>query len=124
MSKKRKSAPKIVEFRKEDAQKLAELFNSFDREGLWPGGFTGGIPYTAEMTPRADGYGRFTIQAGAAGVGETTGPVLAKADHELIVPASLCAPFAENFVPCISIRLNKEPEFDCQRLILPSPHCR
>ena len=48
MSKKRISAPKIVEFRKEDAPKLAELFNSFDREGLWPGGFTGGVPFTAE----------------------------------------------------------------------------
>jgi len=49
MSKRRKSAPKLAEFRKEDAPKLAELFNSFDREGLWGGGgFTGGVPYTAE----------------------------------------------------------------------------
>jgi ribosomal protein S18 acetylase RimI-like enzyme len=40
--------PTIIEFKKEDASKLAELFNSFDREGLWPGGFTGGVPYTAE----------------------------------------------------------------------------
>ena len=48
MSERRRSAPKIVEFRKEDAPKLAELFNSFDREGLWPGGFTGGVPFTAE----------------------------------------------------------------------------
>jgi len=40
--------PKIIEFRREDAAKLAELFNSFDKEGLWPGGFTGGVPYTAE----------------------------------------------------------------------------
>jgi len=48
MSKKEKYASTIVEFRKEDAAKLAELFNSFDREGLWPGGFTGGVPYTAE----------------------------------------------------------------------------
>jgi ribosomal protein S18 acetylase RimI-like enzyme len=48
MDKKRKSAIKIVKFRNEDAQKLAELFNSFDREGLWPGGFTKGVPFTAE----------------------------------------------------------------------------
>ena len=48
MSKREKYAPTIVEFQKEDASKLAELFNSFDREGLWPGGFTGGVPYTAE----------------------------------------------------------------------------
>ncbi len=40
--------PTIIEFKREDASKLAELFNSFDREGLWPGGFTGGVPYTAE----------------------------------------------------------------------------
>lgn len=40
--------PTIIEFRKEDASKLADLFNSFDKEGLWPGGFTGGVPYTAE----------------------------------------------------------------------------
>lgn len=40
--------PTIIEFRKEDAPKLADLFNSFDREGLWPGGFTGGVPFTAE----------------------------------------------------------------------------
>jgi len=40
--------PKIIEFNREDAAKLAELFNSFDREGLWPGGFTGGVLYTAE----------------------------------------------------------------------------
>jgi len=40
--------PTIVEFRKEDASELADLFNSFDKEGLWPGGFTGGVPYTAE----------------------------------------------------------------------------
>ncbi len=48
MSKTEKYSPTIVEFQKEDAPKLAELFNSFDREGLWPGGFTGGVPYTAE----------------------------------------------------------------------------
>lgn len=48
MSERQESAPKIIKFRKEDAMKLAELFNSFDREGLWPGGFTGGVPYTAE----------------------------------------------------------------------------
>jgi len=48
MSKREKCAPIIVEFQKEEAPKLAELFNSFDREGLWPGGFTGGVPYTAE----------------------------------------------------------------------------
>ena len=40
--------PKIIEFKREDASKLADLFNSFDKEGLWPGGFTGGVPYTAE----------------------------------------------------------------------------
>ena len=40
--------PKIVEFKREDASKLADLFNSFDKEGLWPGGFTGGVPFTAE----------------------------------------------------------------------------
>jgi GNAT superfamily N-acetyltransferase len=48
MSKKEKWAPTIVEFQREDAAKLAALFNSFDREDLWPGGFTGGVPYTAE----------------------------------------------------------------------------
>jgi GNAT superfamily N-acetyltransferase len=48
MSKKSRCTPTIVEFHKEDAPKLAELFNSFDREDLWPGGFTGGVPYTAE----------------------------------------------------------------------------
>ena len=48
MSKRRKSTPKIIEFQHEDASKLAELFNSFDKESLWPGGFTGGVPYTAE----------------------------------------------------------------------------
>jgi len=48
MSEKGGSAPRIVEFGKEDAPKLAELFNSFDREGLWPGSFTGGVPFTAE----------------------------------------------------------------------------
>ena len=41
-------SPKIIEFQKEDAEKLAELLNSFDKEGLWPGGFTGGVPFTAE----------------------------------------------------------------------------
>jgi RimJ/RimL family protein N-acetyltransferase len=40
--------PTIIEFKKEDASKLADLFNSFDKEGLWPGGFTGGVPFTAE----------------------------------------------------------------------------
>ncbi len=45
---KRESSPTIVEFREKNAQQLAELFNSFDEEGLWPGGFTGGVPYTAE----------------------------------------------------------------------------
>ncbi|MCW4051809.1 MAG: GNAT family N-acetyltransferase [Candidatus Bathyarchaeota archaeon] len=39
---------RIVEFHEDDAQKLAELFNSFDKEGLWPGGFTGGVPFTRE----------------------------------------------------------------------------
>lgn len=43
-----KAEPVIIEFQKEDAHKLAELFNSFDRPGLWPGGFTGGVPFTAE----------------------------------------------------------------------------
>ena len=38
----------IVEFQRGDAHKLAELYNSFDRPGLWPGGFTGGVPFTAE----------------------------------------------------------------------------
>jgi GNAT superfamily N-acetyltransferase len=47
MSKKR-SVPKLIQFRSKDASKLAELFNSFDKEGLWPGGFTGGVPYTAQ----------------------------------------------------------------------------
>lgn len=36
----------IREFREEDAAKLAKLFN--ESEEGWPGGFTGGIPYTAE----------------------------------------------------------------------------
>jgi GNAT superfamily N-acetyltransferase len=40
--------PTIIEFKREDASKLADLFNSFDMEGLWLGGFTGGVPYTAE----------------------------------------------------------------------------
>jgi ribosomal protein S18 acetylase RimI-like enzyme len=43
-----KSVPKIVAFGSSDAQKLAELFNTFDRGDLWPGGFTGGVPFTAE----------------------------------------------------------------------------
>jgi GNAT superfamily N-acetyltransferase len=42
------SVPEIIEFQKEDAEKLAKLLNSFDKEGLWPGGFTGGVPFTAE----------------------------------------------------------------------------
>ena len=48
MGKKQKSTVEIRKFQNEDAQKLAELFNSFDREGLWPGGFTKGVPFTAE----------------------------------------------------------------------------
>jgi ribosomal protein S18 acetylase RimI-like enzyme len=48
MNKKRESEIKIIKFRNEDAQKLAELLNSFDREGLWPWVFTGGVPFTAE----------------------------------------------------------------------------
>lgn len=51
MDEKRKSPMRIVKFQNEDAPKLAELFNSFDREGLWgegAGGFTKGIPFTAE----------------------------------------------------------------------------
>jgi len=48
MNKEQNLEPAIIEFRKEDASKLADLFNSFDREELWPGGFTGSVPYTAE----------------------------------------------------------------------------
>jgi GNAT superfamily N-acetyltransferase len=48
VNKQRKSPVKIVKFRTEDAEKLAELFNSFDRGDLWPGGFTQGVPFTAE----------------------------------------------------------------------------
>ncbi len=48
MNKKHESVPKVVAFQNADARKLAELFNSFDRGDLWPGGFTGGVPYTAE----------------------------------------------------------------------------
>lgn len=44
----RQPKPKLIKFKNKDAAKLAELFNSFDKEGLWPGGFTGGIPYTAQ----------------------------------------------------------------------------
>jgi GNAT superfamily N-acetyltransferase len=32
----------------EDAARLAECFNSFDDSDSWPGGFTGGNPYTAQ----------------------------------------------------------------------------
>jgi len=32
----------------EDSARLAECFNSFDDSDSWPGGFTGGIPFTAE----------------------------------------------------------------------------
>jgi RimJ/RimL family protein N-acetyltransferase len=48
VGKKQRSTIKIVKFQNEDAQKLAELFNSFDRGDLWPGGFTKGVPFTAE----------------------------------------------------------------------------
>jgi ribosomal protein S18 acetylase RimI-like enzyme len=48
MNEKLESVPKVVAFQNADAVKLAELFNSFDRGDLWPGGFTGGVPYTAE----------------------------------------------------------------------------
>ena len=48
MNKKHESVPKVIAFQNADAGKLAELFNSFDRGDLWPGGFTGGVPYTAE----------------------------------------------------------------------------
>jgi len=48
MSRKQRLVPKIVAFQKADAGKLAELFNSFDRGDLWPGSFTGGVPFTAE----------------------------------------------------------------------------
>jgi len=48
MNKKHESVPKVVAFQNADAGKLAELFNSFDRGDLWPGGFTGGVPFTAE----------------------------------------------------------------------------
>jgi RimJ/RimL family protein N-acetyltransferase len=43
-----KKSVRVIEFHKRDAKKLADLFNSFDKEGLWPGGFTGGIPFTPE----------------------------------------------------------------------------
>jgi ribosomal protein S18 acetylase RimI-like enzyme len=48
MNKKQESAIKILKFRNEDAHKLAELFNSFNRGDLWPWGFTKGVPFTAE----------------------------------------------------------------------------
>ena len=48
MNKKSASVPEVVAFQNADAEKLAELFNSFDQGDLWPGGFTGGVPYTAE----------------------------------------------------------------------------
>jgi ribosomal protein S18 acetylase RimI-like enzyme len=48
MNKRSASVPEIVAFQNADAGKLAELFNSFDQGDLWPGSFTGGVPYTAE----------------------------------------------------------------------------
>jgi ribosomal protein S18 acetylase RimI-like enzyme len=48
MNTKHESVPKVVAFQNADAGKLAELFNSFDRGDLWPGGFTGGVPFNAE----------------------------------------------------------------------------
>ena len=48
MNEKRESVPKVVAFQNTDAERLADLFNSFDRGDLWPGGFTGGVPFTAE----------------------------------------------------------------------------
>ncbi|MHA1480795.1 MAG: GNAT family N-acetyltransferase, partial [Candidatus Thorarchaeota archaeon] len=32
----------------EDSARLAECYNTFDDSDSWPGGFTGGNPYTAE----------------------------------------------------------------------------
>ncbi len=37
------------ELNTEDAERLARCFNSFDDSDSWPGGFTHGTPYTAEM---------------------------------------------------------------------------
>ncbi len=37
-----------MEVTMEDASRLAECFNSFDDSDSWPGGFTGGNPYTAQ----------------------------------------------------------------------------
>src|SRR3989337_3849750 len=48
MNEKGRSVPKIVAFQKADAKKLADVFNCFEKEGLWPGGFTGGVAFTAE----------------------------------------------------------------------------
>jgi GNAT superfamily N-acetyltransferase len=48
MNKRSAYGPEVVAFQNADAVKLAELFNSFDQGDLWPGGFTGGVPYTAE----------------------------------------------------------------------------
>ncbi len=36
----------------EDAEKLAECFNSFDDSDSWPGSFTGGLKFTAERVMR------------------------------------------------------------------------
>ncbi len=45
------SRGRVRDFRmnKEDAALLADCFNSFDDSDSWPGGFTGGTPYTADM---------------------------------------------------------------------------
>ncbi len=40
----------IVDYHDDIAQELADMFNSWDE--LWPGGFTGGVPYTAERIRR------------------------------------------------------------------------
>ncbi|MDF1539452.1 MAG: hypothetical protein P1Q69_11180 [Candidatus Thorarchaeota archaeon] len=44
------TADKVRDFEitMEDAGRLAECFNSFDDSDSWPGGFTGGNPYTAK----------------------------------------------------------------------------
>jgi ribosomal protein S18 acetylase RimI-like enzyme len=48
MGKSQKYPVEILKFRNEEAHKLAELFNSFDRGDLWPAGFTQGVPFTAD----------------------------------------------------------------------------
>jgi hypothetical protein len=48
VNKQRKSPVKIVKFRTEDADKLAELFNSFDRGDLWP------VRSSVQLQPKED----------------------------------------------------------------------